>query len=308
MHDLIIIGGGAAGLSAAMYALGKQLDFLLIYDTLGKAGTPQQLIGQVEEEYLAGAKAVGLFQRHVTMQANRVLHDHVTRATKETGVFHVETERHGVRESAAVIVATGATPIALDVPGARKLFGQGLGYSVTTHAHILAGRNVAVIGTTVRALRGVHELARTAAQIYLVAPDSTGLETPLARALRRLPNVTVVEGYEVTEVVGMSNVEQVIVAREGQTRRLVVDAAFVDLGLVPNSGMVRRIAQTDADGFIWVDDRNATTCPGLFAAGDVTTAFGEQVLIAIGEGARAALSAYDYLLPQLPVYDMRPMD
>ena len=68
------------------------------------------------------------------------------------------------------------------------------------------------------------------------------------------------------------------------------------LGLLPNSVMVRQIVQTDRDGFIWVDDRNATTLPGLFAAGDVTTAFGEQILIAIGEGARAALSAYDYLL------------
>jgi thioredoxin reductase (NADPH) len=81
-----------------------------------------------------------------------------------------------------------------------------------------------------------------------------------------------------------------------------VDAAFVDLGLAPNSTMVRRIVQTDLDGFIWVDDRNTTTQPGLFAAGDATTAFGEQVLIAIGEGARAALSAYDYLLtrPRTP--------
>ena len=93
--------------------------------------------------------------------------------------------------------------------------------------------------------------------------------------------------------------------REGQTLRLPVDAAFVDLGLAPNSAMARRIAQTDMDGFIWVDDRNATTQPGLFAAGDVTTAFGEQVLIAIGAGARAALSAYDYLLAQTVTRERR---
>jgi thioredoxin reductase (NADPH) len=100
----------------------------------------------------------------------------------------------------------------------------------------------------------------------------------------------------------------VIVARDGEVRRLPVDAAFADLSLVPNSAIVRSIAQTDQDGFIWVDERNATTQPDLFAAGDVTTAFGEQVLIAIGDGARAALSAYDYLLPQLRVYDTRPID
>jgi thioredoxin reductase (NADPH) len=308
MRDLIIIGGGAAGLSAAMYALGKQLDFLLIYETLGKAGTTQHLTNQAGEEELAGAEAVRLFERHITSKADHTLRDQVTEVAKVSGVFHVTTHHHGVQESRTVIVATGATPIALDVPGARALLNQGLGYSITTHAQLLQGRNVAVIGTTVRALRGVHELARTAAQIYLVAPDRTGLETPLARALQRLPNVTMLDGYEVLEVGGASNVEQVMVTREGQTRHLRVDAAFVDLGLMPNSGAVRRIVQTDLDGFIWVDDHNATTCPGLFAAGDVTTAFGEQILIAIGDGARAALSAYDELLPQLPVYELRARD
>jgi thioredoxin reductase (NADPH) len=308
MRDLIIIGGGAAGLSAATYALGKQLDFLLIYETLGKAGTTQHLANLAEEEELAGAEAVRLFERHITSKADHTLRDQVTEVAKVSGVFHVTTRHHGVQQSRTVIVATGATPNALEVPGAWALLNQGLGYSITTHAQLLQGRNVAVIGTTVRALRGIHELARTAAQIYLVAPDRIGLETPLACALQRLPNVTMLDGYEVIEVGGATNVEQVIVTREGQTRHLWVEAAFVDLGLTPNSGAVRRIVQTDLDGFIWVDNRNATTCPGLFAAGDVTTAFGEQLLIAIGDGARAALSAYNELLPQLPLYELRARD
>lgn len=297
MRDLIIIGGGPAGLSAATYALGKQLDVLAIYDSPGgKAGTRQHLAGQVTEEYIAGAEAVRALERQVTMQADRGLHDRVTGVAKVDGVFQVETRHHGVQESTAVIVATGATPIPLVVPGAQELVGCGLGYSVTTHAPLLASKTVAVVGTTFRALRGVAELARTAAQVYLIAPNAAGLATPFARALRKRSNVEILDGYEVQEVGGTCNVEQLIVARDGQIRRIDVDAAFVDLGLLPNSGIVRRIAHTDADGFIWVDDRNATTVPGLFAAGDVTTVFGEQILIAIGDGARAALSAYDYLL------------
>jgi thioredoxin reductase len=308
MYDLIIIGGGAAAASAAVYALGKQLDFLVIYEELGKAGRTQRLDGEIGEEFLPGADAIRLFERQVVTHAGRTLRDRVTEVAKVAGDFHVTTRHHGVHESRALIVATGATPIALDVPGAKALLGYGLGYSITTHAHILAGKSVAVIGTTVRALRGVIELSRTAAQIYLVAPDATGLETPLAGAIRQRPKVTILDGYEVQEIVGRSGVEQLVVARDGQVRHLLVDAAFVDLRLMPNSGVVRQIVQTDIDGFIWVDDRNATTLPGLFAAGDVTTAFGEQILIAIGEGARAALSAYDYLLPQLPIYDLRPVD
>ena len=308
MSDLIILGGGAAGLSAAIYALGKQLDFLVIYEDFGKAGTPQLLAGRADDEFLAGAEAVRLFERQITTHAHLTLHDRVTDVAKVSGVFHLTTQHHGLQQCAALIVATGATPIRLDVPGATEMLGQGLGYSVTTHAHILAGRNVAVVGSTVRALRGVAELARSAAQIYLIAPDAAGLEAPLARALRQRPNVEILDGYRVKKISGPFNVGALIVERDHHSRWLKVDAAFVDLGLCPNSGMVRRLVQTDPDGFIWVDERNATTLPGLFAAGDVTTAFGEQILIAIGDGARAALSAYDYLLPQLATYETRPLD
>ncbi len=300
MHDLIIIGGGAAGLSAAMYALGKQLDFLAIYEDIGgKAGTRQHLLGQVVDEYLAGTEAVLLFERRITTQAGRTLRDHVVEVTRTGGVFQVTTQHHGVQTSAALIIATGATPTRLDVPGARELLGYGLGYSATTHAHLLEGKYAAVVGTTVRALRGAAELARMATQVYLIATDAAGMTTPLAQALLKRPNVEALVGYEVQQIVGVTNVQELVVARDDDIRRLRVDAAFVDLGLAPNSMMVRPIVQTDLDGFIWVDDRNGTTQPGLFAAGDVTTAFGEQVLIAIGEGARAALSAYDYLLARL---------
>jgi thioredoxin reductase len=301
MYDLIIIGGGAAGLSAAMYALGKQLDFLMIYEDIGgKAGTRQHLLAQAMEEYLPGTEAVLLFERRITAHAGRTLRDRVIDVTKIGGVFHITTQHHGVQESAAVLVATGATPARLDVPGARELLGYGLGYSATTHAHVLEGKTAAVIGTTVRALRGAAELARMAARVYLIAPDEMSMTTPLAQALRNRPNVEALLGYEVQRIVGVTNVQELVLAREDEIRRLRIDAAFVDLGLAPNSMMVRRIVQTDLDGFIWVDDRNATTLPGLFAAGDVTTAFGEQVLIAIGEGARAALSAYDYVLARSP--------
>ena len=176
MRDLIIIGGGAAGLSAATYALGKQIDALLIYEDLGgKAGRRQSLTGQVADEYLAGAEAVKLFERQIAMQPDRALRDSVVGITKEAGAFHVATRQHGVLTSPAVIVATGASPIALDVPGAREMVGYGLGYSISTHAHLLAGKSVAVIGTTIRSLRGAAELARTALQVYLVAPDARGL-------------------------------------------------------------------------------------------------------------------------------------
>lgn len=299
MYDLIIVGGGAAGLSASAYALSKGLNILTIYDDLGgKAGTQQHLAGQVHAEYLVGAEAVRNFEHQVVAKAGAVLRDRVTSIGKQQDRFKVDTERHGTKESTAVLVATGASPVKLNVPGASQFLHHGLGYSITTHAHLMDGKTVAVIGTTIRALRGASELARRSVAVFLIAPDPTGLATPLAWSLRKYDNVTVLEGYRVVELVGESSLTEVVVAHDTEERRLKVDAVFCDLGLVPNSGMVWRIARTDRDGFIWIDERNATTMPGLFAAGDVTTSFGEQVLISIGDGARAALSAYDYILAQ----------
>jgi thioredoxin reductase len=168
---------------------------------------------------------------------------------------------------------------------------------------VLAGKSVVVVGGTSRALRGVSELARTAAEVYLVLPDA-GAETDARVARARLrPNVVVLSGYRVTELLGQERLERVAVERGDERAFLDADAIFADLGLLPHSGMVRRLVAVDANGFIAVDKEQATTVPGLYAAGDVSTTFSEHIVIALGDGTRAAVSAYDYLLAQPPESD-----
>jgi thioredoxin reductase len=281
--------------------LGKQLNILVVYENLGgKAGSQQHLRGQSGTGAAPGVEAARVLERAIAAQPECALCDRVTSVSTVEAGFQITTERHGVYQSLAVIVATGTTPRMLDLPGARELLGQGLGYSATTHAHLVAGKQVAVIGTTARALRGAAELVRTAARVYLIAPDAASLDTPLAHTLQQRPNLEVLAGYQVKAVNGPFNVESLVVERGDEHRWLRVEAAFVDLGLMPNSGIVQQLVRLDSAGFICVDERNATTLAGLFAAGDVTTGFGEQVFIAIGDGARAALSAYDYLLAHMP--------
>lgn len=299
MYDLIIVGGGAAAMSAAVYALSKQVRFLMIYQDLGgKAGTRQELRGQSEEEHVAGADAVRALEREVTAQPERLMSDSVTSVTSSDGLFRVATAKHGVQECLALIVATGAAPTMLDVHGARDLLGHGLGYSATTHSHLFAGKKVAVIGTTPRALRGAAELAGAAAHVYLIAPDEARLDAPIMAALQQLPHTELLAGYRIKALNGPFNVSSIVVEHGDQHRWIEVDAAFAALGLQPNSQIVRELCETDPDGFIVVDERRATSFPGVFAAGDVTTAFGEQLLIAVGDGARAAVGAYDYILAQ----------
>lgn len=323
MHDLIIIGGGAAALSATSSALSKHLNVLVIYEQLG-GKTGQRLTLRSEEDYLvghilvhlafpeeqpvgeaqlAGEETVHLFERQVKARSGVTLRDRVVKITRVEDYFHVETQRNGVKKGAAVVVATGVQPRTLDVPGAQEFLGMGIGYSPTTHAILLEDKTAAVIGTSQRALRGAVELSRTAKQIYLIEPEAVPFDNPLIQVLHDRPNVEIFENCCVTEVQGVSTVEQILIEYEGQTRSLHVDAAFVDLGLLPNSGIVKGLVQTNEYGFIVVDHKNETSLSGLFAAGDVTTAFGEQVLIAIGEGARAGLSAFDYLLAHPAIYD-----
>lgn len=299
MYDLLILGAGPAALAAAIYAQGKQLNTLVIGDTIGgKTGARQRLVGQLGDEYLAGETAVQAFADSLR-HSDRLLQDRAAVVTKQGDVFTVTTEQHGVFECAAVIVATGATPIALNVPGAQELLGQGLGYSMVTHAQLVVDKTVVIIGNTIRGFRGAAELAQTAAQVHLIVSDTSLLRTPLAQSIQHNPRVRLLIGARVREVAGAFSVEEVVVEHEGALLRLAVDAAFVDLGLHANSGLVRPLLDLAPGQFIPIDAHNATTVAGLFAAGDVTTAFGEQTLIAIGEGAKAALSAYDYLLARI---------
>jgi thioredoxin reductase len=120
----------------------------------------------------------------------------------------------------------------------------------------------------------------------------------IGKRLRAAPNVLILEGYRVEKVLGDEYARTLVVKNGAHTQEIHSDAFFVELDLAPNSGMVKELVELDAKGRIKIDARNRTTAPGLFAAGDVTDAYAEQVLIAIGEGAKAALSAYEYLLEQ----------
>lgn len=316
MYDVIIVGGGAAALSAAVYTFEKRLRVLIIYDVPGgKSGSSLTLqsedphsparkferlgIGRewVSSEVLpVGEYIMQCFQRELQAHHESVLCDRVTHITKMGDLFQVETRHHGMYQCLTLIIATGVTPRLLDVPGAQHFLNHGLSYSATTRAARLAGQTVAMVGTTMRALRACAELAQIAGHVYLIGTSLSRLSETLITLLAQRPNVEILEGWQVVELRGGTSIEQMLIQRADQCRLLAVDAVFIDLGLKPNSEIVRHLVQTDRSGFIWVNEQNATTQPGVFAAGDVTTAFSEQMLIAIGDGARAALSAYDYLL------------
>lgn len=317
MHDLVIVGGGPTAFAAAFYAIDKQLDVLLIYEELGgKVGRREGVVRYDEGEQASSTRRyvrrddrtvlelmpampahrlVRLLVSHV-MHAECVLADRVLQVAQGNSGLAVQTRTRGVVQARTVLIATGAAPRRLDVPNAEQLIDNAMDYSIATYAQQVSGQRVAVIGTTSRALLGVVELVRAAAHVTLIVPDPACLQTPLGQALCHHPAVEILASAEVIEAHGSLALEALEVQVDGHPRRIAVDRAFVDLGLLPNSDLVRGLAELDARGYIVVDQHNATATPGLFAAGDVTTVGDEHVLAAIGDGARAAKSAYIHVI------------
>jgi thioredoxin reductase len=300
MYDLIILGGGPAGLTAAVYALRKRLKVLVITKDLGGKTNYRLQLPDVEHHLVInGEEIVNRFTNELEyLEFARVM-DKAERVEAVASGYRVHTRGGHDYEAKALLVATGANAKRLNVPGEKEYMMRGLCYSALSYAPLFIEKEVVVIGDTGLALRAAAELAQIARQVTLVAPTHGELDSALGKRLRQLPNVMLIEKQWVVSVLGDDYARAVVVTQpNGNTLELHADAFFVELGLMPNSELVRSLVALDAQGRVEIDARNRTSAPGLFAAGDVTDAYAEQVLIAIGEGAKAALSAYEYLLTQ----------
>jgi NADH-dependent peroxiredoxin subunit F len=220
--------------------------------------------------------------------------------TKENTHFVLTTADGENLEAKAVVIATGARMQKLNVTGEDTYLSRGLCYSAVSYAPQFIDKKAIVIGDGELALRSTAELATVAEHVHLIGPTKQILETPLGKKVRAAKNVTVLEGYHVSTILGNGYAERVVVKDpRGNETDIPADGMFVEKDLIANTAMVEDLVDLDEKGFIKVDCYNRTSIPGLFAAGDVTNIYAEQVLVAVGEGAKAALSAYDYLLPEL---------
>jgi len=296
MYEVIIIGGGPAGISAAAMALNQRIETLIVAERWGGQTTYEMHLEDKEGRgSISGETLLEAFRRQLDY-LDFVRHfDRVTNVKPKEERFVVETTDKDRFESRTLIIATGAKPARLNVPGAERLVGRGLSYSATTHAGLFLGKDVAVVGNGRRAQWAAASCARKAHQVYLLAPEPL-LTTPLVDKLQEMDNLEVIEGATVKELKGESFLSGLVALMpDGQEREMAVKGLFVKLPRTPNSNLVKEWVDCDSRGHIIVDQINATSWPGVFAAGDVTLV-SEQVLVHIGEGVKAALSAYHYLL------------
>lgn len=301
MYDVIVVGGGPAGLTATIYAIRKRLNVLMVTKDLGgKTNFHLELPDQEAYLVITGVEVVHKFRSELEYLDFAHRMDFVERISPEGDHFVVHTGEGDALPTKAVIIATGARQRFLDVPGEREYLSRGLCYSAVSYAPLFIEKKTVVIGEGELALRSAAELATVAERVHVVGPSGPALETPLGAKLGKAPNVTILEGYKVTKVLGNGYAERIVVEDpEGNESDIPADGTFVEMALMPNSQIVTGLVELDDEGFIKIDSYNRTSVPGIFAAGDVSNIFGEQVLVAVGEGAKAALSAYDYLLPSL---------
>ncbi|MGW8317670.1 MAG: NAD(P)/FAD-dependent oxidoreductase [Candidatus Promineifilaceae bacterium] len=298
MYDLIVIGGGPAGLTATIYAIRKRLNVLMISKDLGgKTNYHLELPGQENYLVIRGVEVVDKFKSELEYLNFARRMDKVEQVTQKDGTFVVRTKNGDELEAKAVIMATGARHQWMDVPGEREYLSRGLCYSAISYAPLFIDKKTVVIGDGELALRSAAELATVAESVHIVGPTGQVLETPLGKKLSSASNVTILQGYHVTKVLGNGYAERIVVKDpQGNESDIPADGTFVEMALMPNSSMVADLVEVDEEGFIKVDCYSRTNVPGIFAAGDVTNILAEQVLVAVGEGVKAALSAYDYLL------------
>jgi NADH-dependent peroxiredoxin subunit F len=305
MYDLIILGGGPAGLTAAVYAVRKRLNCLLISPDLGGKANVRMMIPGIDSfRVINGAEIVSRFRNEIEyLDFSRVLEKAVRLDVLPTG-FAVTTDSGHRYDALTVILATGVDPIRLDVPGVERFFLRGLSYSAISYAPLYVEKRAAVIGSGPMAIRSVAELAQIAAHVYLLAPadlpdgaEPSDLDSALTGRLRNRDNVTVLEKCSIAALQGDGQLRRVeVVDAAGSLQSLDVDVAFVEFGLRPRTDLIQGNLALDPRGRVVVNSAAETNIPGLFAAGDVTQLPAEQVLIAIGEGAKAALGAHEYLL------------
>ncbi len=297
MYDLIIVGGGPAGLAAAIYAVRKHLDVMLISPDLGGKAAARTAVEGEAYRVINGADVVRRFRDEMEYLDFARLFDKVVELSKTGSGFRVATENGHELEARTVILATGAEGVRLAAPGADRYFLKGIMYSTVSYAPLFAQKQVAIVGADRMALRGAAELAQIASEVYLVAPEHGELDSAIGRRVRNSARVSLFDGWHVAGVEGDTMARRLIVeSPAGERRTLLVDGIFVELGLKPHAELVQGWVEQDNLGRVVVNCRAETSVPGLFAAGDVTNLPAEQVLIAIGEGAKATLNAFEHVL------------
>jgi alkyl hydroperoxide reductase subunit F len=303
VYDLIIIGAGPAGMTAGVFAARKGLKTLILSKDIG---------GQVNwttdiENYMGFQEIDG--QALMEKFAEQVKELHLEEKTadikalcREGRLFKVRTTGEEEFISQAVVVSSGKKPKTLNVPGEIEFRNKGVSYCSTCDAPLFRDLPVAVVGGGNSAVKSILDLSNYTKQLYLIYIDQLTADAVLVERLKQLKQLKQYPGHTVVEIKGTQSVEKIILEETKTKQRfeLPVQGVFIEIGLETNVEFLDHSVELNDAGEIKVDCLCRTNIPGLYAAGDVTTVPEKQIIVAAGEGAKAALKAWDYIITSNP--------
>jgi NADH-dependent peroxiredoxin subunit F len=302
--DVLVVGGGPAGASAAVYAARKGIRTGVVTERFGGQVLDTMGIENfISVKETEGPKLAAALENHVKTYDVDIMN--LQRAVElkpadASGLVSVKLASGAELRSRSVILSTGARWREMNVPGEREYRGKGVAYCPHCDGPLFKGKRVAVIGGGNSGVEAAIDLAGIVAHVTLVEFDGRlRADEVLQRKLRSLPNVRVIVSAQTTEVHGAGGKVSGLTYRDRGTdelHRLDLEGVFVQIGLLPNTEWLKGTIALNPRGEIELDARGQTSLPGVFAAGDATTVPYKQIIIAMGEGSKAALAAFDHLI------------
>ena len=298
-YDVLVIGGGPAGSSAAVYAARKGIRTGIVAERFG--GQVMDTMGIenfIGTSYTEGPKLVASLEEHVKEYGIDVMNLQRAKRLEKKDLVEVELENGAVLKSKSVILSTGARWRNVNVPGEAEFKNKGVAYCPHCDGPLFEGKRVAVIGGGNSGIEAAIDLAGIVKHVTVLEfASELKADQVLQDRLHSLPNVTVVTNAQTTEITGTDKVNGIsYLSREtNETHHVELEGVFVQIGLVPNTDWLDSVERNNF-GEIVVDRHGATNVPGVFAAGDCTNSAYKQIIISMGSGATAALGAFDYMI------------
>ncbi|MCH4273192.1 alkyl hydroperoxide reductase subunit F [Kerstersia gyiorum] len=302
--DVLVVGGGPAGAAAAVYAARKGIRTGVVAERFGGQVLDTMAIENfISVPHTEGPRFAAALEEHVKSYDVDIMNlQRVVALEEGDGLLSVKLESGAELRSRSVILATGARWREINVPGEREYRNHGVAYCPHCDGPLFKGKRVAVIGGGNSGVEAAIDLAGVVGHVTLIEfGEALRADAVLQRKLYSLPNVEVILHAQTTEIVGDGQKVNGLVytdRKSAESRKVELAGVFIQIGLVPNSEWLKGTLNLSKHGEIEVDTRGATSLPGVFAAGDVTTVPYKQIIIAAGEGAKAALGAFDYLIRQ----------
>lgn len=299
-YDVLVVGGGPAGASAAIYAARKGIRTGIVAERFG--GQVNDTLGIenfISVKYTEGPKLAASLEEHAKEYGIDIMKAQRVKRLEKKDFVEVELENGAVLKSKTVIISTGARWRNIGAPGEAEFKNKGVAYCPHCDGPLFAGKDVAVVGGGNSGIEAAIDLAGLASHVTVLEfmPELKA-DSVLQDRLYSLPNTTVLKNVQVKEITGTNKVDGVtyIERESGEAKRVDLQGVFVQIGLVPNTDWLGDTVERTRTGEIVVDNHGATNIPGVFAAGDCTNSPYKQIIISMGSGATAALSAFDYLI------------